>query len=68
MKTYCFKCRKRTEIIDAKPVVLRNGQTMIRGVCSVCGLNVLKATASKSEDCVRNLHSPAVSTSIPRRD
>ena len=50
MKTYCFKCRKQTNIQDTKSVVLRNGQTMIRGVCSVCGLNVLKAIPNRKRD------------------
>lgn len=42
MKTYCFKCRRITEMKDAVQVTLRNGQPMLRGVCSVCGFKVLK--------------------------
>jgi len=51
MKAYCFKCRRKTDIKDAVEVTLRNGQPMIRGVCSVCGLKVIKIIEVKEETC-----------------
>ena len=42
MKVYCFKCRQKRDMKDAVEATLRNGQPMIRGVCSVCGTKVFR--------------------------
>jgi len=39
---YCFKCRQKREIKDAKEVTLKNGRPAVRGTCPVCGTPVLR--------------------------
>lgn len=42
MTAYCMKCRKKVEMIDTKPVVLRNGVLATDGICSECGTKVFR--------------------------
>ena len=37
MLTYCLKCRKKTENIDAKIMKTKNGRFMLSSKCAVCG-------------------------------
>ena len=37
MKSYCLKCRKDTENINAKVLKTSNGRTMILSKCAICG-------------------------------
>ena len=37
MKSYCLKCRKDTENINAKVLKASNGRTMILSKCAICG-------------------------------
>jgi len=41
MQAYCFKCRTKTEMKDAKAVTL-NSKRAARGICSKCGTKVIK--------------------------
>jgi len=34
---YCLRCKKKTETIDLHDVVTKNGRSMLRGKCVVCG-------------------------------
>ena len=34
---YCVKCRKHTETDNVQTVTTKNGRSMQRGVCTVCG-------------------------------
>ena len=34
---YCVKCRKHTKTINVQTVTTKNGRSMLRDVCSVCG-------------------------------
>ena len=34
---YCFKCRSKTDTIEAHEVVLKNGRPAVTGQCAVCG-------------------------------
>ena len=37
MKSYCFKCRKNTENINARVSKTINGKTMVLSKCAICG-------------------------------
>ena len=37
LKTYCVKCRAKTESVDVQQVVMKNGRDAISSSCSVCG-------------------------------
>ncbi|HWR69875.1 MAG TPA: DUF5679 domain-containing protein [Dehalococcoidia bacterium] len=39
-QAYCFKCRRKVEIQNAKPMTLKNKRPAIRGVCPKCGTRV----------------------------
>ena len=34
---YCFKCREKTDTLEAQEVVLKNGRPAVTGQCAVCG-------------------------------
>ena len=34
---YCFKCRIRTDTLEAQEVVLKNGRAAVTGRCATCG-------------------------------
>ena len=33
---YCFKCRSKTDTLEAQEVVLKNGRPAVTGQCTVC--------------------------------
>ena len=37
MDTYCVVCKRKTGNIDPRPVISKNGRTMILSKCRVCG-------------------------------
>ena len=37
MLSYCLKCKRNTESINAKVLKTTNGRTMILSTCAVCG-------------------------------
>ena len=39
---YCMKCRKKVEIRNPMPVMLKNNRQAVQGVCSVCGTKVFR--------------------------
>jgi RNase P subunit RPR2 len=41
-QAYCFKCRKKVEIKDAKNVTLKNGRPAVSGTCRTCGTKVFR--------------------------
>jgi RNase P subunit RPR2 len=41
-QAYCFKCRKKVEIKDAKNVTLKNGRPAVSGTCLTCGTKVFR--------------------------
>jgi hypothetical protein len=43
-ETYCTRCKANTSIADASYVRLANGRAVIKGKCSICGLEVIKAS------------------------
>ncbi len=42
MEAYCFKCRGKKDIKDAKPATLKNGRPATQGTCSSCGTKVYR--------------------------
>ena len=34
---YCVKCRERTEDLNPKETISKNGKPMIKAQCAVCG-------------------------------
>ena len=34
---YCLKCKERTDTLEAREVVLKNGRAAVTGHCAVCG-------------------------------
>jgi Domain of unknown function (DUF5679) len=43
-ETYCTNCKQNVAIIDATYLSLANGRAIIRGKCSRCGLELIKAS------------------------
>ncbi len=39
-QAYCVKCKKKTEMKDAREVTMKNGRHAMKGTCSVCGTAV----------------------------
>jgi hypothetical protein len=37
MQAYCFKCRAKRDMRNAKAVTMQNGKPATQGMCSVCG-------------------------------
>ena len=46
MEAYCFKCRAKREIQNAKVVTLKNDRPATEGVCPRCGTKVFRIMAS----------------------
>ena len=41
-QAYCFKCRKRVDIVDAQSVTLKNGRPATKGTCAEDGTKVFR--------------------------
>ena len=44
---YCFKCRSKTDTLEAREVVLKNGRPAVTGQCTVCGTKKFRMGAAK---------------------
>ena len=44
---YCFKCRSKTDTLEAQEVVLKNGRPAATGQCTVCGTKKFRMGAAK---------------------
>ena len=42
MQAYCFKCRAKREMKDAKAITMKNGKPATQGVCPVCGTKMFR--------------------------
>ncbi|MDO8530654.1 MAG: DUF5679 domain-containing protein [Dehalococcoidia bacterium] len=42
MQAYCFKCRAKVDIKNAKTVTLKNGRPATQGACPKCGTKVFR--------------------------
>lgn len=70
---YCVKCKSQTETNDLQNVVSKNGRSMHRGVCAVCGKTKTQFISStsasvaskKGGDLVNSLNSVTSSIKLP---
>lgn len=44
---YCVKCRKKSEMVNAEKVTMKNGRPAMKGKCTVCGTGMYKILSSK---------------------
>jgi hypothetical protein len=42
MEAYCLKCREKREMVDPKPITMKNGKPATEGTCPVCGTRMFK--------------------------
>lgn len=42
MEAYCMKCKEKREMLNPVPTFTATGTPMTRGVCPVCGTNIIK--------------------------
>jgi hypothetical protein len=45
MEAYCVKCKAKREMKNAKTVTTKNGRSMAKGTCPVCGTTMNKFLA-----------------------
>ena len=44
---YCFKCRSKTDTLEAQEVVLKNGRPAVTDQCTVCGTKKSRMGAAR---------------------
>ena len=44
---YCFKCRSKTDPLEAQEVVLKNGRPAVTGQCTLCGTKKFRMGAAR---------------------
>ena len=49
MLSYCFKCRRNTESINAKVSKTTNGKAIILSTCAICGSKKSKSIKQQEE-------------------
>jgi hypothetical protein len=54
-ETYCTFCKQNVPITNAAYVRLANGRAIIRGKCSRCGLELIKASIMLKSSALRVL-------------
>jgi hypothetical protein len=42
MQAYCVKCRKKVEIKNVMPIVMKNNRLATTGICPNCGTKVFR--------------------------
>jgi DNA-directed RNA polymerase subunit RPC12/RpoP len=47
MEGYCMKCKAKKEMMDVKPVTMKNGKPANEGVCPDCGTKIFKIGTAK---------------------
>jgi hypothetical protein len=53
--TYCTSCKENVPITDATYVRLANGRAIIKGKCSRCGLELIKASIMPKSSALKLL-------------
>lgn len=48
MEAYCVKCKTKREMKDPKTVETKNGRSMAKGTCPVCGTTMNKFLAKQA--------------------
>ena len=63
---YCLKCRKTTDTVSTQNVISKNGRSMLRGLCSVCGKTKTQfVKMAKGGDLVSSLNSATSNIRLP---
>ena len=63
---YCVKCRTKTDSADVHNVVSRNGRSMLRGKCAICGTTKTQfVKANSGGDLVSSLNSVTSKIKLP---
>jgi hypothetical protein len=44
---YCVKCKKKSEIAEAKEVTMKNGRKAMKGKCKKCGTGMYRILGTK---------------------
>ena len=44
---YCFKCREKTDTLEAQEEVLKNGRPAVTGQCAVCRTKKFRMGATR---------------------
>lgn len=39
---YCLKCKAHRDVVNAKPVTMKNGRPALQGTCPICQGNVTR--------------------------
>jgi hypothetical protein len=47
MDGWCVKCKKKSEMKDAKEVTMKNGRKAMKGTCTKCGTGMYKILGMK---------------------
>lgn len=45
---FCVKCRVTKEIVDPRPVTLKNGRPSLQGTCPTCGTKLVRIVSKTS--------------------
>jgi len=72
-QAYCVKCKAKRDMKDEKQVTMKNGQSALSGICTVCGTKmfkiggggkkIAKAKAASKKPTIRTAKVKAKSTS-----
>jgi len=46
----CMKCKENKEMRDTEEVTMKNGGTMVKGICVDCGRNMCKIVGKKKAE------------------
>ena len=64
MEAYCVKCKEKREMMDPVPTFTAAGTPMTRGVCPVCGTNLVKMGRTPEHE---GLEKPVIEKTAFRR-
>ena len=42
IEAYCMKCKKKTVMLNAHEITMKNGRTAVQGVCAECGASLMR--------------------------
>ncbi len=40
VEAYCVRCKKKTEVLNAHEITMKNGRPAVRGSCAICGTGI----------------------------
>ena len=42
IEAYCMKCKKKTAMLNAHEITMKNGRTAVQGACAECGASLMR--------------------------